>query len=79
VRYAKATSFLQGSAPTSAFKLPKRLDLGFYEETLIFQLLNFGDLIRGKDVPSLDDLLGGFCKCSTSLTIGETDDLPSSG
>jgi hypothetical protein len=57
----------------------RRLDLGFCEETLIFQLQNFGNLIRGKDVPSLGDPFGGFCKCSTSLTKGETKDLPSIG
>jgi hypothetical protein len=57
----------------------RRLDLGFYEKTLIFQLQKFADLIRGKDVPYLGDLLGGFSKCSTSLTMGETEDLPSSG
>jgi hypothetical protein len=45
--------------------------LGFYEETLVFQFQNFGDLIRGKDAPYLGDLLGGFSKCSMSLTRGK--------
>jgi hypothetical protein len=54
-------------------------DLGFYEETLIYQLKKFTDLIQGKDVPYLGDLLSGFSKCSTSLTMGEIEDLPSNG
>jgi hypothetical protein len=40
--------------------MPKRIDLGFYEKNLIFQLLNFGYLIWEKDAPFLDDIIGGF-------------------
>jgi hypothetical protein len=54
-------------------------DLGFYEETLISQLQKFADLIRGRDAPYLGDLLSEFSMCSMSLTMGETEDLPSSG
>jgi hypothetical protein len=54
-------------------------NLGFYEETLISQLQKFANLIIGRDAPYLGDLLSEFSKCSTSLTMGETEDLPSSG
>ena len=47
VLYSKATSFLQESSSTHPLDV-RHLDLGFYEETLIFQFHNFGDLIQEK-------------------------------
>jgi hypothetical protein len=41
------------------------------EETLIFQLVNFGDLIQGIDVPSLGELLDGFILTSALQKEGE--------
>jgi hypothetical protein len=78
VRYAKTTSILQESTSIQPLNA-KCLDLGFYEKTLISQLHKFAKMNRGRDAPYLGDLLGGCSKCSTSLTMGETEDLPSSG
>jgi hypothetical protein len=53
VRYAKVSFCLK-----DLLQLQKRLDLGFYEETLIFLLENFVDLIQGKGAPCLGELFG---------------------
>jgi hypothetical protein len=54
-----------------SLQLPRCLDLGFHEETLIFQLENFGILIQGKDAPSLGELLDGFILTNVLQKVGD--------
>jgi hypothetical protein len=55
------------------------LQLALPHLPLDLQLRKIIDLIQGKHVPSLGDLLSGFSKYSTSLKMGETRDLPTNG